>query len=329
MFAQRVALVIGIDGDGLRGCVNDARAMGLHLTSPLGGGFDRVDYLLNHNATPQAILSQLNRISTIPRELVVVFYAGHGNDRLLQTAYQSLYLETLADYVQFIPARHRMIILDACESGAFIDHFDKIGGMGDIGASTPSYLWALQQARPGLRICTATNRYESAVEVGGRGMFTKALLLAPRNALPDLPGNVLSLERAFRFAESTLVSARYPRPMGVGSLHDFPFGMSDVWTPVGSVVIGVGRDVRQGWNTLQVSASVKFQGRKGLPTQVEHQVVDGLGYVRTNATLTYYPEDSQEIQAFTFTVPGWVQQVSGATSRIIVRDDRSRVLSIN
>lgn len=238
MFAERYALVIGIDGGGLTGAVNDAMSIGWLLESPMGGGFGRVDYLLNGAATPHAIRARLRRAAQGRRRVVVVYYAGHSNRAVLQTARRALPLARLADWVEQIPAAHRSVILDSCQSGSFIDEFGALGG---IEPAPAAYLSALHHAHPALRIATATNRWEDASEVGGRGVFTSWLAAAPRFAEPDLPGGVVSLGAALRFAAVNLIEQGFARPCGFGPLREFPFALSDASRTFGRVAISRGR----------------------------------------------------------------------------------------
>lgn len=328
MFARRYALMIGIDGDGLSGCVADARAMGAHLESPLGGAFDRVDYLLNSDATPSGIRTALATASRWRRDLVAVFYAGHGNRHLLQTARRSFRLEELADLVDSIPSAHRTIILDSCESGGILDALGGVGGLEKTASATAAFLRALHRQRPALRIVTATDREEGASEVGGRGAFTRTLLTVARQATPDMQDDVLSLGWALKLTAASLTQRGFPKPMGFGPLDSFPFAVSDADSSIGRVGISSQRGVTASTLGGRVSAGVEFRGRKHLRTYLRHVVLDRYGRVIHEAGFSHSPADDHEIRTCWFEVPAWMTGVPGLSSRVIARDDRHRVLAV-
>jgi len=327
MFAKRYALVIGINGDGLTGAEYDAASVGAFLESPLGGGFGKVDYLLTHEATPEGIRRCLRTAATVRREVVLIYYAGHSDRTLLQTALRALPLATLAAWVEKMPAAHKSVILDSCESGAFIDQFGAVGDLCGIEPAPAAFLRALHRAHPALRIVTATSRTEEAVEIGGRGAFTSWLLAAPRFATPDLDGGVVSLRRALQFAAFNLIQRGFSRPCGFGPLADFPFGVSDAARPFGHVAVSGGRGASMRWNGPAVSVSLDVRGRKRLLTKVEHHLLDWKGATVDASTLDYYPDAAHEVPTLLFPVPAWAGRVLGVTSRVVVRDDRGRALT--
>lgn len=329
MFATRYALVIGIDGNGLSGAVNDAVSMGFHLESPLGGGFGRVDYLFNEQATPRAIGEHLEAAAQVRREAVLVYYAGHSDRAFLQTSRRDLPLALLADWVEYIPAAHRSVVLDSCESGGFIDQFGAVGGAGDIEPAPPAFIHALHRAHPAVRIVTATNRREDAIEVGGRGAFTNWLLAASRFATPDLPGGAVSLGRALQFARSNLVRLGFSRPCGFGPLGDFPFAVSDLGRSFGHVAVGGRRAASAAWNGPAVSVSLDVRGRKRLLTKVEHHVCDARGVTMSTTSADHWPEAAHDVPTLWLQVPPWASTVPGAVSWVVVKDDRGRPLAQN
>ena len=324
MFARRYGLVIGIDGDGLSGCVADGLAMGAHLEGPLGGGFGRVEYLLNGEATPSNIRAALARAANFARDLVVVYYAGHSNRVFLSTVGKQFSLAELADLVNDIPAVHRSIILDSCQSGGIKDY---LGGIEKTAADPVAFLRALQRERPALRIVTATDRNENAVEMAGRGAFTKTFLNASRVATPDLPEGVISLGWTLKIATVSLVHRGLPRPVSFGPLNSFPFAVSDADAPMGAVSISVGRETQSTLLGAKVTAGVEFSGRKRLATTLQHFVLNRVGTVLHEASFTHWPESSHEVRNCWFAIPGWMAAVPGMSSRVIVRDDRGRVLA--
>ncbi|GEM_PF-1582853 len=138
--ARRFALIIGIDdyedpelGD-LRFAAKDGHDLAATLIAQDGGGFDHVEVLSGRVSRREieGALAELTR--TLGREDTLLFYfAGHGT-MYLPTSGTELYLlasesrlddpvgtglkvDDLADTVSGLPARHRVMVVDACHSG--------------------------------------------------------------------------------------------------------------------------------------------------------------------------------------------------------------------
>ncbi|NDJ36857.1 MAG: caspase family protein, partial [Chloroflexi bacterium] len=134
LYKASYALVIGVDQytdlPPLQTAVHDAEA----VADQLGGmGFD-VQMLLNDEASRDAILENVDRLTnTEPDDRVIIYFAGHGITRSTTTGHsvgmlapygqrrsayhQAIQMKTLIEHSQFIPAKHILFLLDACFSG--------------------------------------------------------------------------------------------------------------------------------------------------------------------------------------------------------------------
>ncbi len=134
--SNRYALVIGVqDYPGTNNDLNypddDANAMNTLLSAQ---GWTVRSVLLNGSATYDNIKSEINALSTDSSATVLVYYSGHGSDYTGTPSiipYDGLTISdnfditnwitpaTLTNWVAAVPAKHRLLILDACFSGGF------------------------------------------------------------------------------------------------------------------------------------------------------------------------------------------------------------------
>lgn len=193
-YRRRVAVVIGVDDyrswPPLEGAVNDAR----HVRRTLEAiGFDEVQSHYDGHATRERILDVLGHElprTTTEEDLVVVFFAGHGQtetlgdgrkhgyiipvegdpDRPFATAISMDRIRALSNR---IPAKHIYFAMDSCYSG--------IGFQRGIAPSRrdSGYLAKLTQRRS-VQMITAGSDGEAALESYGRGLFTMKLVEALR-----------------------------------------------------------------------------------------------------------------------------------------------------
>jgi len=136
---RRVALVVGIDRyddpalGTLRFAAKDAHDVARALEDPTAGGFDVVS-LLSSDVSRAAFWSAFEAVTrTLHRDdTFVVYIAAHGtldlrdgtelyvmgsDGRLDAVAHTGIALERLEDALAAVPARRRVLVLDACHTG--------------------------------------------------------------------------------------------------------------------------------------------------------------------------------------------------------------------
>lgn len=168
-------------------------------------------------------LEQIEFVSR-PEDIVLLFFAGHGeivdqNQFLLLTAestrdnFQGLTMKEILDYMNKIPAGKRVLILDACHSGAAINNLDLAAYSGKRDVSDAEResqrIKELDKLarKSGFAIITASSSDQKAVELPQyeHGLLTFALLNAivnSDNSLNDM--SQLVLEKWFITAEDEM-----------------------------------------------------------------------------------------------------------------------------
>ncbi len=190
-YRKRVAAVIGINSyskwPGLEGATGDAQRMGQALKRK---GFEVLS-LYDRAATREGILRLLGEDlpSRAGREdLVVIFFAGHGQTETLPNGEQRGYIipvdgdtervfstaismATLRDLRNRMPAKHVYYVMDSCYSGlGFTRGFSAV-------PKTKGYIDKITSI-PVAQMVTGGMKGEQAIERGGRGLFTTYLLRA-------------------------------------------------------------------------------------------------------------------------------------------------------
>lgn len=208
---RKLAVVIGIDDypylPKLRCAVSDAVGMQNLLVSHFG--FEApIPPLTNQAAHKRAIESviedQLRKLLR-PDDALVLFFAGHGTTRLdrldsmtVETGYLApveargpdhfgdmLNMEELLRKIGVLPARHILVILDACHSGM------ALGSAMSQFRSMGSFANRLIQNRS-RRVLTSARRDEPALDNGpipGHSLFTGSLIQALTSGAADMDRN--------------------------------------------------------------------------------------------------------------------------------------------
>jgi uncharacterized caspase-like protein len=158
----------------------------------VAGGFDpaRIRLLTDHNGEPPRranILSALKAIAdaTEPDDLLLFYYSGHGDEmdgesylvardgRRLVLPDTAVPLSRIKGIVDAAPARAKVIVLDACHSGA------DIGGKGATPMSEAFIRRVFEQAE-GMAVLASCKQGQLSYEwpESGRSVFTHFLLEA-------------------------------------------------------------------------------------------------------------------------------------------------------
>lgn len=204
-FATRRALVIGIEkypylsppGRMLHLAVDDAEAFARLLETDYGFRKEDIRLLRDHEATKAAIMDALNELAdsskVSPDDQVIVFFSGHGVTAKQQTGSEMgflvptdarvnlldsqnagpivsacLSMRDVREKISFSPARHVLLLADACFSGDFGT---------SRGAFTKEAIAKLL-AQPARQFISAGKKGQSAWELSelGHGVFTAKLL---------------------------------------------------------------------------------------------------------------------------------------------------------
>jgi len=271
---RRLALVIGVNGPAIRvenvatlkWAQNDAKEVGRILSEVLK--WDDVRPLIDHYATRDAIVRELTRLAreAHPQDLVLVYFAGHGirqkwaeeggkphtywvvyNTTLPNLELDALRLEHLMDYVDDIPARQKVVILDHCHSGTVElrrEGQGPAGGNRDVEAGVAAVKRGgfvkkdfegevERRAREATLVVGAALDPESfEADSLEHGVFTKALLEALSTTAADRDGDFnLSADELVKY-----LAAQVPKLATVAKVRQTPIAVT-------------GGDVL-GWNLL-------------------------------------------------------------------------------
>lgn len=197
IYEKQYAVVVGIDQyprantkfPDLNGAVSDANLVTAAFEKM---GFDHVVTLRNEQATKTKIIETLGDeigMKATPKDLIVFFFAGHGDTRgqegeqmgfILPFDYDpkkhltsSISMSTLRDVSRQIQAKHVLYVMDSCFSGGILQSRASVANVPVEGA------WRYAQGlleRTAHIVITAGGQSDFANEEGGRGLFTKVLL---------------------------------------------------------------------------------------------------------------------------------------------------------
>lgn len=195
----RRALILGIDtyggGNNLNACVADAKAMAEVLSRHKDGekNFDCIVLLDRMEdgspITRPKLRVALNRLFNFDGE-VLLYFSGHGflskTGGLLCTTDATaddwgIPMQEVVDLAVQSPPSHILLILDCCHSGDIANPatMNKDGGKSPLAA-----------LRENMTVIAASRATEGAIEAGGHGLFTGALLDALEGGAADHMGFV-------------------------------------------------------------------------------------------------------------------------------------------
>jgi uncharacterized caspase-like protein len=190
---RRFALVVGVNDGGpsrepLRYALSDAKAMRQVLGE--SGGVLPGDLLLVLDADRAALEEGMDRLrrmiatarSSGERTEALLYYSGHSDEAGLMLKQDRVSYRELRQLLDALPADVRLVILDACASGAFLV---------EASASVRGYA-----------ILTSSSRGEVSQEsdrIGG-SYFTHFLVSGLRGAADTSGDGRVTLEEAYQFA---------------------------------------------------------------------------------------------------------------------------------
>ena len=188
---MKKALIIGINdypSSPLRGCVNDANAIGTILETNGDGSPNfgvRLMTCPSTTITCPVLREAIEQLFSDDSDMALLYFSGHGYIKstggYLVTTDARKYDEgvsmddvlTLANQSK---AKNKVIILDCCHSGAM--------GTPSLGSAS------IAQLSEGLSVLTASRDTEYALEINGSGVFTSLVVDALRGGAADLRGNI-------------------------------------------------------------------------------------------------------------------------------------------
>ncbi len=196
----KYALLIGVDtyGEGLQplpAASKDVAALREVLLNPQMGGFDEAKPLINQTQSEMAKEIQRWFQNRQPEDLVLLFFSGHGvknknlNLYFAATDTEKNLVESTATPAQFIndcirgcKAKHQVLILDCCFSGAFGDLVPKDDG--DV-------LLKEQLGAEGRVVLTSTSAVDYSFEEKGAGLsiYTRYLVEGISTGAADKDGD--------------------------------------------------------------------------------------------------------------------------------------------
>lgn len=195
----RRALIVGINtydgGNDLHACVADAQAMAEVLSRHKDAekNFDCIVLLDRMEdgspITRPKLRAGLNKLFTFDGE-VLLYFSGHGflskAGGLLCTSDATkddwgIPMQEVVDLAMQSPARHILLVLDCCYSG----NIANLATMNKDAGKSP-----LSTLRENMTVIAASRATEGAIEAGGHGLFTGALLDALEGGAADHMGFV-------------------------------------------------------------------------------------------------------------------------------------------
>lgn len=212
--ATAYAVIVGSNAGGegqqpLRYAERDARSVADLLTDL--GGYERSNiYLVTHPTTAQ-LLDVLARVSdkikadaSIGRQSVLLFYySGHARAHAFNLGTEELSLSRLRESVLSLPATLTVVILDACQSGAF----SRIKGAEPAADFSFNSVSRLNSAGIAVMASSSGTELSQESEKLHGSYFTHHLLVALRGAGDDNGDGKVSLDEAYRYAYNrTLVA---------------------------------------------------------------------------------------------------------------------------
>jgi hypothetical protein len=203
------ALIVGIDDyehiPKLNYAVKDSQEIKDILVKDMGFSEGHITCLINQEATRENILrwmgDQLPK-KTSPEDRVLIFFGGHGYTRKYPGGGEMGYLmpfdakasnvhstaismAEIQDIFKLIPAKHVLIIVDACYSGLVGMHMRGLGGIRDANESIDLEKLAKSKGR---QVMTAGKADEEAIESDswGHSLYTRYLIKGLKQIEADL-----------------------------------------------------------------------------------------------------------------------------------------------
>jgi hypothetical protein len=201
------AIVVGANHGGagqadLRFAADDARRVSELLTEL--GGYAAADVTVVAEPTPQAVLAAIDAVGAKAAAdraagtpaTVFFYYSGHAKAAALNLGDRELALGTLRDRLLGLPTALTVVVLDACQSGAF----SRVKGAepaADFSFNSRSRLDATGVA---VLASSTGSELSQESELLGSGYFTHHLLIGLRGAADASKDGRVTIDEAYRYA---------------------------------------------------------------------------------------------------------------------------------
>lgn len=188
---MRKALVVGINsypGAPLAGCVNDAHSIAAVLETNGDGSPNFAVKLVtcpSATVTRSSLKEGIEAVFDGDSDIALFYFSGHGmitstGGYIVTPDYkkhdEGISMHDILTLANNSKAKNKVVFLDCCHSGAF---------------GTPTISGgAVAQLSEGLSVLTASRDTESALEIGGSGVFTTLVVDALQGGAADLRGHV-------------------------------------------------------------------------------------------------------------------------------------------
>lgn len=187
---RKKALLIGINnypnGNELYGCVDDAKELSsiLERNGDYSKNFD-TKCLLDVSSTSKA-KQAIEELFKDDDDCALLYFSGHGfinstggeivfpDNCTSDSCYKGLEMSTIMQIANRSKVKNKIIILDCCHAGNIAENIDS----------------ANSELHEGVSILTACRKDETALEMGGHGVFTELLCDALRGGASDFSGNI-------------------------------------------------------------------------------------------------------------------------------------------
>lgn len=189
---MKKALLIGINdypnGNRLTGCVEDINNLKSVIERNSDGKVNFHLKLMPDEQSSENAMDAIKELFNDTSDMAMLYFSGHGyvndngaeivfpdNIRTKGSYYKGIQMKDIMEIVNASKVRNKIVILDCCHSG----------NMGKYRLEETGSLLST-----GVSILTACREDETAMEMGGHGIFTEQLCEALRGGAADFLGNI-------------------------------------------------------------------------------------------------------------------------------------------
>lgn len=189
---MKKALLIGINnypnGNELTGCVEDINSLKSVIERDGDGKVNFHVKLMPDEQSSDNAMDAIQELFKDTSDMAMLYFSGHGyvndtgaeivfpdNIRTTGSYYKGIQMKDIMEIVNASKVRNKIVILDCCHSG----------NMGKYKLEETGSLLST-----GVSILTACREDETALEMGGHGIFTEQLCEALRGGAADFVGNI-------------------------------------------------------------------------------------------------------------------------------------------